>query len=159
MADLRRAAAMFRTEARALRHAEDRACAGLDLDERDVSPFYHRDDIVSVRVLTEKARTGKGSFVRTAGARVQFRAVPGLTAARLRLGIYCQLARAAAVGYSLPEMGYCPLSLDGVEAEVFVSGNGFAVELRAEDAQTVEEILRRVHALVDSRDPLVFIPE
>jgi hypothetical protein len=157
--ELRRAAATVRSRARALPDAEDRACAGLDQEERDVSPFYHRDDIVSARVLNEKARTGKGTLMRRAGARVQFRAVPGLTAARLRLQIDCQIARALAVGYGMRETSYCPLSLGGIEAEVFVMGNGFAVEIRGEDAQTVEEIVRRVHALEDSRDPLVFVPE
>jgi len=157
--ELRRAAATVRTAARALTDAEERACAGLDQEERDVSPFYHRDDIVSARVLNEKARTGKGTLMRRAGARVQFRPVPGLTAARLRLQIDCQIARAAAVGHSMPETSYCPLSLGEIEVEVFVMGNGFTVDIKAEDAQTAEEIVRRVYALEDSRDPLVFVPE
>ncbi len=158
-AELRHSAAMFRTTARALTAAEDRACAGLDQEERDVSPFYHRDDIVSVRKTTEKARTEKGSYARTTGARVQFRAVPGLTAERLRLQVSCQMARAAAAGYGMPETSYCPLSLSGIEAAVFVMGNGFAVEITAEDAQTVDEILRRAFALQDSLDPLIFFAD
>ena len=159
MDELRHAAAMFRTTARPLTAAEDRACAGLDQEERDVSPFYHRDDIVSVRPSSEKARTEKGTYVRTTGARVQFRAVPGLTAERLRLQVSCQMARAAAAGYDMPETSYCPLWLSGIEAAVFVMGNGFAVEITAEDAQTVDEIVRRAFALQDSRDPLMFFPE
>jgi hypothetical protein len=159
MAELRHSAAMFRTTARALTAAEDRACAGLDQEERDVSPFYHRDDIVSVRTSSEKARTEKGTYVRTTGARVQFRAVPGLTAERLRLQVSCQMARAAAAGYGMPETSYCPLWLSGIEAAVFVMGNGFAVEITAEDTQTVEEIVRRAFALQDSRDPLILLPE
>ena len=159
MAELRNSAAMFRERGRALGDAEDRACAGLEQQERDVSPFYHRDDIVSVRTSSEKARTRKGTFVRTAGARVEFRAVPGLTAERLRLEVSCQMARAAAAGYDMPETSYCPLWLSGIEAAVFVMGHGFAVEITAEDAQTVEEILRRAFALLDSRDPLIFVPD
>jgi hypothetical protein len=159
MAELRNSAAMFRERGRALGDAEERACAGLEPQERDVSPFYHRDDIVSVRTSSEKARTGKGSFVRAAGARVEFRAVPGLTAERLRLEVSCQMARAAAAGYDMPEASYCPLWLSGIEAAVFDMGRGFAVEITAEDAQTVEEILRRAFALLNSRDPLIFVPE
>lgn len=159
LVELRSAAATVRSTARAMTDAEDRACAGLGQEERDVSPFYHRDDIVSARPVTEKARTGKGTIMRTAGSRVHFRAVPGLTVARLRLQVDCQIARAAAVGHSMPETSYCPLSLGGIEVEVFVMGNGFAVQITAEDARTVEEILRRVQALQDSRDPLIFFPE
>jgi hypothetical protein len=137
----------------ALAAAEASGCSGIEPEDRDISPFYHREDIVSVSQVAAKVKTGKGVLVRTSGARVKFRGVPGLSSQWLQREVDCHLLRAAAVDYSIPKMSYCPLMLEGVEARVLAAGTGFVVEITAEDAGTTEEILRRAYALLESVEP------
>jgi hypothetical protein len=151
-------AAKHRAAGAALTDAENRACAGISDDDRDISPFYHRDDIQSVSVLTETVRLGKSSTQKEVGATVVFRAVPGMTAEWLQRVVDCHLARAAAVGHDMPEMGYCPLVPKGVKAKVTSAGNGFAVNVSADDAATVAEIKKRAQALVPSAAPVATAP-
>ncbi len=40
----------------------------------------HHEDVANVEPLTVKVTSGRGSYGRTVGATVTFRAVPGLTA-------------------------------------------------------------------------------
>jgi len=143
----RELAAKHRAAGEVLKQAEAQACAGIDEEDRDVSPFYHREDIASVSPAEEQIKGGKGTTTRTSGARIVFRAVPGLTAEWLQREVDCHIARAAAMGHSMPDMEYCPLALKGVKAAVSSAGNGFAVEVTSADAQTVDEILKRARAL------------
>lgn len=136
-----------RAASAALASAEASACAGISEDDRDISPFYHREDIQSVSLYSENVRSGKGAVSKVVGATVVFRAVPGMTAEWLQRVVDCHLARAAAVGHEMPEMDYCPLELKGVKAKVTSAGNGFAVNISAEDDKTVEEIKKRALAL------------
>jgi hypothetical protein len=140
-------AAKHRAAAAALTDAEKSACAGLSDDDRDISPFFHREDIQSVSVLTETVKSGKSSTQKEVGATVVFRAVPGMTAEWLQRVVDCHVARAAAVGHDMPEMSYCPLMPKGVKAKVTSAGNGFAVNLSADDAATIAEIKKRAQAL------------
>ena len=98
--------------------AEATACAGIDADDRDVSPFYHGEDIASVTPIDRSVNQGKQSTTLVAGATVKFRAVPMLTAEWLQHEVNCHLARGAAVSFEMPEMSYCPLMLKGVKIEV-----------------------------------------
>lgn len=59
----------------------------------------------------------------------------------------CHLARNAALGHDVPEMPYCPLVPRGVSARVSAVDRGFAVDVRAEDPATAQEILRRARGL------------
>jgi hypothetical protein len=147
-------AADHRAASQALRDDEARACAGLREADRDMSPFAHRDDIARVEPLTEPAPVGRGANIqRTVGAVVTFRAVPGMTAEWLQRLADCHIARAASLGYNMPEMSYCPLMLREVEARVTSTGNGFTVAIRASDPDTVAEIQRRAQALVSAPAP------
>jgi hypothetical protein len=146
-------AAAHRAASEALRAAEARMCAGLSESDRDMSPFAHPEDIASVQPLKrmEPAYAGYGSASSsetTVGATVLFRATPGMTAEWLQRLVDCHSARAAAVGFEMPEMTYCPLTLKGVEATVVPARGGFAVEIRSDDAAMTNEILRRSNALV-----------
>lgn len=147
----RELAAKHRAASAALVEAEQKACAGIEEADRDASPFYHREDILSVKVAEETPggaySVGK-SAARTIGATVVFRPVPGLTAEWFQQEVNCHLARAAAVGHEMPEMSYCPLVLKGVIATVSSTGEGFAVRVTSDDKQTAQEILRRARALV-----------
>jgi hypothetical protein len=147
-------AAKHRAAAAALTNAENSACAGISEDDRDISPFYHREDIQSVSTLTETVKAGKSSTQKEVGATVVFRAVPGMTAEWLQRVVDCHLARAAAVGHDMPEMSYCPLMLKGVKAKVTSAGNGFAVNLSGDDADAIAEIKKRAQALAPSGSPV-----
>jgi hypothetical protein len=136
-----------RAAAATLSSAEASACVGISDDDRDMSPFYHREDIASVSPLVEEVKTGKGTTRKEVGSTIVFRALPGLTAEWLQRVVDCHLARAAAVGHDMPEMGYCPLELKGVKAKVTSTGSGFAVNVSADDAATVAEIQKRANAL------------
>jgi hypothetical protein len=136
-----------RAAAAALVTAEARACSGLAEDDRDTSPFYHREDIVSVAPYNETVKVGKGTSQKEVGATVVFRAVPGMTAEWLQRVVDCHLARSSALGHQMPDMDYCPLMSKGAKAQVTSVGNGFAVNVFADDAATVAEIKKRAFAL------------
>ena len=99
----RRHAADHRAGSAALREAEGRACAGIDPDDRDISPFEHADDLESVAPLKIPGR-GKTSVESTVGAVVTFRSVPGMTAEWLQRVVDCHLARNSSLGHIVPEM-------------------------------------------------------
>ena len=143
----RELAQKHRAASQALSDAEARACAGISDEDRDMSPFHHREDIQSVSPLKKEVRAGKGVTYRESGVTIVFRAVPGLTAEWLQRVIDCHLARAASVGHDMPEMSYCPLVPKGVEAKVTSAGGGFAVNISAENQATIDEIKKRAQAL------------
>lgn len=143
----RELAQKHRAAAAALVDAEARACNGLAEDDRDISPFHHKEDIVSVAPYTEAVKAGKGTSQKEVGVTIVFRAVPGMTAEWLQRVVDCHLARAAALGHQMPEMDYCPLVPKGAKAKVTSVGNGFAVNVFADDAAAVTEIKKRSAAL------------
>jgi hypothetical protein len=145
----RELAAQHRAASDTLRRAEASACSGVPEEDRDLSPFAHREDIRSVKPLDEEVRLGKSASFRMAGAEVVFAAVPGMTAEWLQRVVDCHLARNAALGHDMAatEMGYCPLTLRGAQARVRSVGDGFAVAIRADDEATSKEILRRAESL------------
>ena len=140
----RKRAAEHRAASTALRDAETAACAGIEADDRDMSPFEHREDITQVSELFEGG--GKGPR-RLVGATVAFLAVPGMTPEWLQRVVDCHLARNAALGHVVPEMPDCPLVPNGVAARVRSTGNGFAVDIRSESAATAKEVFERASRL------------
>jgi hypothetical protein len=148
-ADHRHQAADHRAASADLRAAEAKACAGLDPDDRDMSPFQHTEDIVAVKplVMSEFDARGRPPSERTLGALVTFRAVPGLSAEWLQRIVDCHLARNAALGHEVPEMPDCPLVPAGVEAHVSSAGKGFAVAVRSNNPKVAREILSRAERL------------
>ena len=145
----RELAAKHRAAAAALVEAEQKACAGIDEADRDTSPFYHQEDILSVEAAEEKPADVYGvGAARTTGATIVFRTVPGLTLEWFQHEVNCHIARASAAGHEMPEMSYCPLVLKGVSATVSSKGDGFAVRVTSDDKQTAQEILQRSRALV-----------
>jgi hypothetical protein len=141
-------AADHRAASQALRDAEAGACVGLSAEDRDASPFDHREDIASVEPLTEGSTSGKNASARTTGAIITFRAVPGMTAPWLQRVVDCHLARNAALGHDVPEMPYCPLVPKGVAAKVSATASGFAIAVRSDDSDTAKEIRGRAQGLV-----------
>jgi hypothetical protein len=142
-------AADHRAAAQALGDAETQACAGLPDEDRDMSPFYHREDIAEVKEHVDEVRVGtRNKEKKTTGADIVFRAVPGMTVEWLQRIVDCHLARASAVGHEMPEMSYCPLVLKKVKATVTSTGTGFAVAVTSDDPATVKEVIKRANALV-----------
>ncbi len=144
----RRLATEHRAASAALREAEARACAGISMEDRDMSPFDHVEEIASVRPLREDSGPPKARHKRTAGAIVTFRAVPGMTAEWLQREVDCHLARNASLGHVVPEMPTCPLAPNGAQARVTSTGNGFAVTIRSDDDGAAQDILARAQRLL-----------
>lgn len=143
----RKMAADHRAASQALRDAEASACAGLSDQDRDMSPFAHREDIASVAPL-EVRGSGKAPVIRREGVIITFRATPGLTTQWFQRVVNCHLARSAALGHVMPEMSYCPLVPKGVSAKVTAGDTGFAVAIQSDDPEVAREILKRAEALV-----------
>lgn len=146
-AEHRDLAVQHRTASQALRDAEARACAGLSDEDRDMSPFEHNADIQSVTQFREEKIMGRNKTMRDAGATIVFRATPGLSTEWLQRIVDCHVARNAAVGHDMPEMAYCPLVPRGAQATVRSVGNGFAVDVHADDAATATEIWNRAQQI------------
>lgn len=129
-----RVAAQRRASSKTLMAAEVRACAGLADYDRDISPFSHKDDILSVSLLQK-------------GAIVVFKPVPTLTAEHLQKIIDCHIARNDALGHNVPEMSYCPLVPRDVSAKVTPTGEGFSVTILSTDSDAAREVRLRAQAL------------
>ncbi|MEO8181496.1 MAG: hypothetical protein ABI895_21885 [Deltaproteobacteria bacterium] len=142
----RKLAAQHRAASQTLVQAEARACAGLDPDDRDMSPFVHGGDIASVSLLKEATHSEGGYDHEGAaiGASIVFQAVPGLTAPWFQHIVDCHLARNAALGHAeaSAEMAFCPLTIQGAQATVRESRSGFAVDVRSEAPGGADEIWR-----------------
>ena len=149
-ADHRKMAAAHRAASEALRTAEDTACAGLDEDERAISPFeWAAADIASVEPYSVN-RGGKQPDDHLVGAVVTVRAVEGLTTEWLQRVTDCHLARNAAVGHDMPEMPDCPLVPKGASVTVTSTGTGFALAIRSGDDEAAADILARARRLLPS---------
>jgi hypothetical protein len=138
-------AVQHRKAARELQDVEDRACAEVATEDRDMSPFSHRGDILGVSPLEE----GKGKTKRLVGATVVFRSVPRLSTAELQRIMDCHLARNAVIGHEVAgaEMEHCPLTERGASARVRAVEGGFAVDVWAPDASVGQAIWRRAQSL------------
>lgn len=141
-------AVQHRKAARDLQDIESRVCAGIADEDRDMSPFSHREDIKGVSPL-EAPVEGKKHEQRLVGATIVFRAVPRLTTNELQRIVDCHLARNAAIGHdtAAAEMAHCPLTERGAQAKVRALKNGFAVDVRADDPIVASAIWRRAQAL------------
>lgn len=146
----RRMAADHRAASQVLRNVESQACVGLRETDRDVSPFAHREDIASVGPLIERVQFGRTTMERRAGVIVTLRAQPGMTAEWLQRVVNCHIAHNAALGHDVPEMDYCPLVPNEVSAQVWSTGDGFAVAVRSDNEASIREIQRRA-ALLTAR--------
>lgn len=137
-------AAQHRAASQALRDAEARACKNVPPGDRDVSPFYHREDILSVEPVKQSVAYGGGPVI---GAEVVFASLPGMTAEWLQRVVSCHLARNAVIDDAAQEMAYCPLAVRHAAASVRSAGNGFAVDITSTDDQSVKEIVARAGRL------------
>jgi len=135
----REEAAAHRKASAALRDAEAKACVGVSDDDRDMSPFHHREDILRVELL--------GGSGKPESAVVVFRKVLGLSVEALQKVVDCHLARAAALGHDVPEMSYCPLVPKGARAKVSAVADGFAVAIDAETTDGAKEVVARARVL------------
>lgn len=166
-------AARHRAASKILVEAEQRFCSGIPEADRDLSPFYHREDIVAVQGLKARPVAGYGypsagnivveiqqiekEVVGPAGlrgARVTFRALPGMTGEWLQRVVDCHLARNAVVGKD-PAMSFCPLAVPRATASVTSLGSGFAVDIASNDTDSVREIIKRVSTLGPSGSTLL----
>lgn len=131
-----------RAASQALREAEAMACADTAPADQEWSPFEHADEILEVEPLLER-----GTQV---GAIAVFREVPGLTPETLSRVVSCHVARNAVLGHARAETARCPLSVPGIRTSAIATSRGIALEIRADDAKAVDEILTRARAAVRS---------
>ena len=149
-----------RAASKALLEAEQRFCSGIPEADRDMSPFAHREDVIAVQGLkkldvtyayeggvtvipieqAEKANPGG-----LQGARVTFRAVPGMSGEWLQRVVDCHLARNAVIGGA--DMPFCPLAVPHATATVTSTGSGFAVDVTADNSDGVRDIIKRAAVL------------
>lgn len=153
VAEHRKLAAEHRAASKALRDAEEAACKGLNDADRDLSPFEHRADIMNVEEIHERSTSSRqaGVLGPLEGASVTLRAVPGLTKEYLQRLVSCHLARDATMGFAMPEMAWCPLSVKGASATVESAGSGFRVDIKGDSKDSAEEIARRAKGLMTSK--------
>ena len=159
----RKLAEKHRAAAKAVVEAEERFCSGIPVADRDTSPFYHREDITAIQGLKIPTRNygyyaGDGSNVfelqqidkeasgGLQGARITFRAVPGMTPEWLQRVVDCHLARNAVIDND-PSMSFCPLAVLHAAANVTSTGTGFAVDVTSNDEGSAREIIKRGAAL------------
>jgi hypothetical protein len=133
-----RLAAEHRGRVKALRDAEERACNGVSVYDRAVSPFSHHADIREVTPLIADAGPSAGKIV---GVVVVFREVEGLTAERLQRLADCHVARNESLGHDVPELHDCPL-VPKVITHVEAAPKGITITIRGQDAAAVDEIIR-----------------
>lgn len=138
-----RRAERHRAAAAALRAAEAKACAGVAMADRDISPFHHFADIVRVTIV--------GAPDAPEGADVVFKKAPGLTVESMQRIVDCHLARNAALGHEVPEMPYCPLVPKNVAAVAAEVPDGIVVRLRGTDAEAGKAIAARAKTLAPSK--------
>lgn len=141
-------AAKHRTASAALRDAEARACAGIEDDDRDESPFVHKADILEVQEIN--VTEGKQLTTRRRGASIVVRAVGGLTAQWLQRLVDCRVAENAALGYDVPEFPDDPLAVPGVTTSVTALSNAFAVNIEHDTQDRAREIQRRASLLLNA---------
>jgi hypothetical protein len=99
--------------------------------------------IVSVSPYKIDRTSGRGSLRVLRGASVVVRAEPGLTAEWLQLTFSKHVAQMK----SSRAMPGCPFGVDGVSIQVKGQGDGYRVDLIANDAQQAEQILSLVRHL------------
>jgi hypothetical protein len=131
----------------ALRAAEAKACIGVPDEDREMSPFHHREDIASVTPLMVGVPNADGEYSKIGGAVVTFRAVKGMTGQWLQRVVDCHIARNAALGHVVPEMSDCPLVPKDVTAYVRPTETGVAVEIRSDNPRSAVEVLTRAERL------------
>ena len=157
----RKLAEKHRAASQTLREAEQRFCSGIPVADRDLSPFYHREDITRIDAVKEvptgneypatfvevqaieKEVLGPGGLL---GARITFRAVQGMTAEWLQRVVDCHLARNEVVG-AMEDMSFCPLAVPHATAVVSSTGSGFSVDVTADRQDDALEIVRRARSL------------
>jgi hypothetical protein len=85
---------------------------------------------------------------RVVGASIVLRQTPSRSKESLERLVSCSIAHNAVRGGPAPESLDCPLAVNGTKAEVHRTAKGLQVDLRGDDANNAEEILRRSRALV-----------
>lgn len=122
-----------------LRDTEQRACQNVSIEDKEISPFYHRIDILKSDPVYE----GDTPL----GADVFFRKVPGMSREGLQKIIDCQMARNAVLGYDEAWMPSCPLMVPHITAVVSEGKDGLIVSLRAKEKAAAQELIDRASAL------------
>jgi hypothetical protein len=123
-----------------------RVCAGISEREAQGGIAAYRADIERVEPLYEQTLGSRGPNVRLRGATIYLRATPGATAPWIGRLLQCHLLRHERGGSCTTVE--CALERPGTGAEVSSTPMGFAIAVRASDADSAREVLKRAEALV-----------
>lgn len=128
---------------RALHAAETRSCGGIPNRDRNITPFVHAEEIVSVELLPVDIGRNVVS-----GRRIVFRALSDITAEGLQRLIDCHVARNAALGYQHGDHNpLCPLAVKTVAANVTAHPMGWSIDLIPDSEAAARELRRRTESL------------
>jgi hypothetical protein len=122
---------------------EQAACAEVPEADRDQGPFAHRDRIVAVEELQEKANTKVAPH--PVGAAVYVRATPGMTQQWLDRIIECHVAHRAAAGLAPDaDSPFVP------DAQISVSSRAgsFRVAITSNDVDTARTVIAKAERLI-----------
>ena len=111
----------------------------------DNSPLFSSYHVASVSPLYEVQTVGRGQAKTLRGARVRILAEPGMTAELLQRRVNEHVAQ---MSPNTAGMGSCPLAVPGIRTSVSSSGDGYYVNVRAENKGEAKEVLRRANLLV-----------
>jgi hypothetical protein len=144
-AKTRNEAERHQAAARELRATEQQLCAGIPLEERDLGPFAHHDQLERVEPLLDRAFAKAPPNV-PSGATVHLRATPGVTVEWLQRVIDCHLAHHAVVGATPASHASPMFAPEPPEISVRSTGGGFIIIIRSSSLYA-DEVLRRARAL------------
>jgi hypothetical protein len=128
-----------------LRNGELAACADVPQEERVQGPFAHRERIVAVEEVRDRAfpKWPTQPF----GVAVYIRATPGLTAQWIGQELMCSVAHHAAVGAQL-SADSSPLTTEDAKISVSTTTTGFRVSFTSSDIDTARRLIAKGRALV-----------
>lgn len=133
------AAAKHRSASQALRDAEARGCDGIPERDRDVSPFFHVQDIEKIERVAED--DASATYL------IWFSPVGGLDAPGMQTLLDCHLARNAVLGHEAKDMDYCPLVPANVKASAEQREAGLRVRVEVRDGDSVAAVRDRIRVL------------
>ena len=134
-----------------LQAREDRACAGLTLEER-APGFFGSATVIGVEPLYNDDLAPY-----LVGAEIELRADRGANRPWLERVIACHLAEAASAGHDLEAVPECPFAPKGVKADLRQVPGGYVISVRTKDLDAAKEVWRRAqHLAVRSRHARTF---
>ncbi|MGC9986588.1 MAG: hypothetical protein ABSF35_23590 [Polyangia bacterium] len=128
----------------------DDACVGVPAKEREMGLLAYRDGIVNVAPLQEDTFAGKIKAIRTEGAIIALRAMPGISVPWLERVNQCHVALVGSGRLPASEAAIDPLAIPGTQLSATEVYAGYVLSIKGIDHSIAQEILRRSTALLSA---------